>query len=268
MSAAKVTRFVAIGDSQTEGLWDGDDSVGVKGYADRLAEMLDAHNSGLLYANLAVRGATISDVLTTQLNHALKLKPDLICACAGMNDVLRPGRSFDQALRDVDTMYERLADCGVSVLTTTFPAITGRFPTGRVQAARVVRLNALIRAASARHGFRLIELDKAASMHSPDTWSADRVHGSSIGHARFAAAAAETLKLPGSNHDWAKAPSFAGQPVFGTAPLTQLFLGHVVILPILVVAGPAWRLLRGRPLSAEKPKAKHSRLEPVSAHPS
>ena len=263
MPADHVTRFVAIGDSQTEGLWDGDDTVGVKGYADRLAEMLDAQHGGLLYANLAVRGATIGDVLTKQLDHALSMEPDLICACAGMNDVLRPSHSFDRALRDVDVMYDRLAESGVRVLTTTFPRIRGRFPTGRIQSARALRLNALIRAASQRHGFDLIELDEAASMQQADTWSSDRVHGSSTGHARFAAAAAETLNLPGSNHDWASATSEAGETVFGTAALTQLFIGHVVILPILTVAGPAWRLLRGRPLTVQEPRAKHSGLGPV-----
>ena len=39
----RYSRYVAIGDSQTEGLWDGDDSVGLRGFADRLAEIVDAH---------------------------------------------------------------------------------------------------------------------------------------------------------------------------------------------------------------------------------
>lgn len=259
------TRFVAIGDSQTEGLWDGDDTVGVKGYADRLAVMIDAQCPGLLYANLAVRGAVIDDVLTKQLDHALSMDPDLVCACAGMNDVLRPGRSFDRALRDVTFMYERLAESGVTVLTTTFPAIGDRFVTGRMQAARTERLNAVIRAAVQRYGFTLIELDKAASMRLLDTWSPDRMHGSSTGHTRFAAAAAEALNLPGSNHDWADAGTETDEPVFGTGLLTQLYLGYFVILPLLAVAGPPWRLLRGRPLRAEEPKPKHSQLGPISA---
>ena len=163
-------------------------------------------------------------------------------------------------------MYERLADSGVTVLTTTFPDIRGRFPTGRIQTARLVRLNTLIRAAAVRHRFRLIELDKAASMRRLDAWSPDRMHGSSIGHTRFAAAAAEILNLPGSNHDWAHADSGADIPVFCTAPLTQLFLGHLVILPAVLVGGPVWRLLRGRrPLKVQEPKPKHSQLEPVTA---
>ena len=46
-------------------------------------------------------------------------------------------------------------------------------------------------------------------MTQPDTWSDDRVHGSTKGHILFAAAAAEALNLPGSNHDWATGRSEA-----------------------------------------------------------
>lgn len=53
----RYTRYVAIGDSQTEGLWDGDDSGGLIGFADRLAALVDTHHPGLAYANLAVRGS-------------------------------------------------------------------------------------------------------------------------------------------------------------------------------------------------------------------
>ena len=77
------TRYVAIGDSQTEGLWDGDDSVGILGFADRLAAMLDALHPGLQYANLAVRGRRIRDVLDEQLPVALAMQPDLITSSPG-----------------------------------------------------------------------------------------------------------------------------------------------------------------------------------------
>ncbi|MYT23890.1 SGNH/GDSL hydrolase family protein, partial [Streptomyces sp. SID7760] len=45
-------RYVALGDSQTEGLGDGDDATGLRGLADRLAEQLAVHSPGLAYANL------------------------------------------------------------------------------------------------------------------------------------------------------------------------------------------------------------------------
>jgi lysophospholipase L1-like esterase len=104
MSDAGYTRYVAIGDSQTEGLWDGDDSfvlgVGLTGFADRLAVLIDSLYPGLKYANLAIRGKRVRDVLRDQLPQALAMQPDLITVCAGMNDVTRPD---DRLVRHLPT---------------------------------------------------------------------------------------------------------------------------------------------------------------------
>src|ERR1700739_2810529 len=101
------SRFVAIGDSQTEGLWDGDDTVGVLGFADRLAVMLDSLYPGLQYANLAIRGKLVADVLREQVPEALAMQPDLIHVCMGMNAVIQPGRSFARALADLAHAHSR-----------------------------------------------------------------------------------------------------------------------------------------------------------------
>ena len=165
--------------------------------------MLDALHPGLRYANLAIRGRRIRDVLDDQLPRALAMRPDLISVCVGMNDITRPGLLFDRALADLDLMHQRLAQSGATVLTTTFPDIGQIVPIGRILTSRMLRTNEAIATASEHYGFRLVDLYGAASMTQPDVWSGDRVHGSTKGHMLFAAAAAEALDLPGSSHDWA-----------------------------------------------------------------
>jgi lysophospholipase L1-like esterase len=204
MADGVYTRYVALGDSQTEGLWDGDDSDGMVGFADRLAAVLDALHPGLQYANLAIRGRRIRDVLDDQLPRALAMRPDLITVCVGMNDITRPGLLFDRALADMALLHERLAQSGATVVTTTFPDIARIVPVGRILTSRMLRMNNGIATAADRYGFRLVDLYHAPSMSQPDTWSDDRVHGSTKGHILFAAAAAEALNLPSSNHDWAQ----------------------------------------------------------------
>ena len=49
-------RYVAIGDSSTEGLQDPDGAGGYRGWANRLAERVAQAQGGLLYSNLGVRG--------------------------------------------------------------------------------------------------------------------------------------------------------------------------------------------------------------------
>jgi lysophospholipase L1-like esterase len=233
------SRYVAIGDSQTEGLWDGDDTTGVYGFADRLAVMLDTLQPGVAYANLAVRSRRIRDVLDDQLPAALAMEPDLITTCIGMNDVTRPGRSFDRALADLDYLHDRLAESGATIVTTTFPDLARILPVGRLIAGRVVEINHVIRTAAARHAFRLVDLYGAPSMTDPDTWSTDRVHGSPRGHALFAAAAAEALGLPGSNHDWAHARPDVVLPGFRSRFYSQALWAQNLLMPWM------WRHFRG-----------------------
>ena len=224
-------RYVALGDSQTEGLWDGNDSEGIVGFADRLAAELDALHPGLHYANLAIRGRRIRDVLDDQLPRALAMRPDLISVCVGMNDITRPGRLFDRALADLDLLHERLAQSGATVLTTTFPDIGQIVPIGRILTTRMLRTNEAIATASEHYGFRLVDLYGAASMTQPDVWSGDRVHGSTKGHLLFAAAAAEALDLPGSSHDWAEASRTATKPTLRSRAYSQVLWTKNMLAP-------------------------------------
>ena len=237
---AGFARYVALGDSQTEGLWDGDDDTGLFGFADRLALMLSAGNPGLRYANLAVRGNQIRDVLVDQLPRALPMRPDLVTVCIGMNDVTRPGPGFDGALARLDQLHRELARSGATVVTTTFPDVARILPIGRVLNTRVLRINAEIRAAAQRYGFGLVDLFDAPSMTQPESWSVDRVHGSPRGHMLFAAAAAEALGLPGSSHDWAGADPSASAPSVRSQAYSQVLWTQNMLMPWL------WRHVRGR----------------------
>lgn len=229
------SRYVAIGDSQTEGLWDADADGALIGFADRLATLYP----GLRYANLAVRGRRIADVLQDQVPPALGMRPDLITVCVGMNDVTRPGRAFGAALADLDALYAELAASGATVVTTMFPDIAQILPVGRLLAGRVREINAVIEAAARRHGFGLVDLYHAASMREPDTWAADRVHGSPKGHRLFAAAAAEALRLPGGDHGWAAGGASGGNSSLRSRAWSQLSWTRHMLLPHL------WRHLRG-----------------------
>ncbi|OBG25272.1 SGNH/GDSL hydrolase family protein [Mycobacterium sp. 852002-51057_SCH5723018] len=252
------SRYVAIGDSQTEGLWDGDDAVGLLGFADRLAVLLDSLYPGLHYANLAIRGKLVADVLREQVPRALDMRPDLITVCVGMNDVIQPGRSFGRALTDLDEVHAALAESGATVVTTTFPNVAQFLPLGRLVSGRLARINDAIRTAADQHGFRLVDLYHAPSMRDLDTWDIDRVHASTKGHILFAEAAAEALDLPGSNHDWAVASGSPTRLSLRTRTYGQLRWTQQKFMPWV------WRRLRGKS-SADGRVPKRPRLAPLAA---
>ena len=91
-SSPRFARYVALGDSFTEGVGDHDPARpnGVRGWADRVAEVLGAHDPGFAYANLAIRGRKLAPILDEQLEPALALGPDLVTVYAGANDIMRP----------------------------------------------------------------------------------------------------------------------------------------------------------------------------------
>lgn len=195
-------RYVALGDSQSEGVGDGDDSTGLIGLADRLAARMAVSNPGLRYANLAVRGKLAGQVRTEQLAAAVDLRPDVATVIAGVNDLLRPG--FDPATvgEHLDAMFATLTGAGAVVATVTVPDITRVMPLARPLGARIAALNDTITDTAARYGVLVARTGDHAMGTDPRFWSWDRLHASPLGHQRIADALAEAIDLPGADDSW------------------------------------------------------------------
>ncbi|MGW4650925.1 SGNH/GDSL hydrolase family protein [Kitasatospora sp. NPDC004289] len=196
-------RYVALGDSQTEGVGDGDDTVGLRGWADRLAEQLAVLEPGFQYANLAVRGRLAGQVRAEQLGPALELKPDLATVVAGVNDLLRPGFDPARTAGELEAMFAALTEAGARVATVTFPDITRIVSLAKPLRPRILEINDHIRAAAARHGVVVAETALPEASTDPRMWAADRLHASPLGHRCIAEAVAQALDLPGSSGSWA-----------------------------------------------------------------
>jgi len=196
-------RYVAIGDSSTEGLDDPDGHGGYRGWANRLAERVAAAQGGLLYANLAVRGRKTGEILEQQLEPALAMRPDLATLFCGTNDVVSRRFDLDRVAADFDRMLAALVAAGATVLTFTMPELATVLPLARRIAPRLDALNQAMREAAARHGVRLVDFAAHPVAADPRLWSDDRLHANSAGHARIAAALAHALGLPGADGSWA-----------------------------------------------------------------
>ncbi|MCB5165785.1 SGNH/GDSL hydrolase family protein [Streptomyces bambusae] len=197
-------RYVALGDSQTEGLGDEDGTGRPRGWADRLAEELARQQPALAYANLAVRGRLAGEVRSGQLAPAVALRPDLATVVAGVNDMLRPRFDADETAGHLEAMFAALTGQGARVATVTFPDPAYISALARPLGSRVAALNTRIRAAAGRHGVAVAETADHPVVTDPRLWSRDRLHAGPIGHARIAAAVAEALGLPGSGDAWTR----------------------------------------------------------------
>jgi lysophospholipase L1-like esterase len=230
-------RFVALGDSLTEGIGDVGPDGTPTGWADRFAAALAAEQGELAYANLAIRGLTTAEVLATQLAPAVALRPDLVSAIVGMNDLIRPILDMPRLHSQLNALVGVLAATDAVVLTATLPNPGSVVPLPSVLqrrfAARVDRFNDLVREVSAEHGARCLDIAQYP-MDAPDLRCADRLHPSPYGHQRLAENFLHLLGVNGGN----PVTAHPGDPRAGS-PADLLWMAAAV--------GPwMWRQLTGR----------------------
>lgn len=193
-------RYVALGDSFTEGVGDDDPTLpnGVRGWADRFAAALDrAQGGGLMYANLAIRGRKLAPIVAEQIEPALALRPDLVTIYAGANDIMRPKVDLDAILAEYDRVVARLTDSGAQVVVFT-PADPGGARIYSLVRARFERYRDAVREIAGRHGATLVDYWNLTDYRDPRLWDTDRMHMSSAGHQRMAIAVLDAL---GVRHD-------------------------------------------------------------------
>lgn len=198
----RIERYVALGDSSTEGLDDPDGAGGYRGWSQRLAERISASQGGLHYANLAVRGLTTAHIRERQLNAALAMRPNLATLFCGTNDVTRVHFNATSVAADIVAMQGALVAAGATVLSFTLPDLTPVMPLARLIAPRIAALNRALSEASQSTGAILVDFAAHAVATDCRLWSDDRIHANSEGHTRIAEALAHVLGLPGSNLDW------------------------------------------------------------------
>jgi lysophospholipase L1-like esterase len=191
--------FVALGDSFTEGLHDElGDHGRHRGWADRVADQL-----GGRYANLAVRGRLLRQVVDEQLPVAVKLVeqlPDPSTALgsfhAGGNDALRPGTDLAALLTEYEDAVARLTATGARVLLLTVIQRDRRgVARGDALSRRFEQFNDAVRRVAAAHGAVLADLAAVPVLADTRTWHADRLHLNPEGHRRVAGAVLAALEL-------------------------------------------------------------------------
>jgi lysophospholipase L1-like esterase len=198
-------RYVAIGDSSTEGLEDPDGQGGYRGWADRLAQHIaDGQDEPLEYANLAIRGLKIREIRTRQLDDALAMRPDLLTVFGGVNDLLAPRCDFALIRAETVIMFGEARRAGCTVATFTMPDPAAINPLAANLRERVRRLNSIIRSEAEHFGVLLVDFEEYPVAEDPRLWFDDRLHGSPLGHTRVAAALAWRLGITGFDESWAE----------------------------------------------------------------
>lgn len=190
-------RMVSLGDSFTEGIGDPIPGTadGHRGWADRVAEVLGSQVDDFAYANLAVRGKLIAQIVADQVEPALALSPDLITFSAGGNDVIRPGGDPDAVAEQFEDAVVRLSSTGATLVV--FTGIDTLFtPVFRGIRGRVAIYNENIRAIADRHDCIVADQWALKEVQDMRFFDDDRLHLNALGHHEIARMVLRTLNVP------------------------------------------------------------------------
>ncbi|MFB6517276.1 SGNH/GDSL hydrolase family protein [Streptomyces sp. NPDC056401] len=211
--------YAALGDSFTEGVGDPGPGDTFLGWADRLAVLLadrreEQHehsgdsgesgesagsggsggSGGFRYANLAVRGRLLDQIVAEQVPRAKELAPDLVTFCAGGNDIIRPGSDPDDvAARYEAAVRDLTGSVGLVVITTGFD--TRDVPVLKHMRGKIATFSAHVRSIADRYECPVLDLWSLKSVQDRRAWDDDRLHLSPEGHTRVALRAAQVLGL-------------------------------------------------------------------------
>lgn len=207
-------KFVAIGDSFTEGVGDELPDGRVRGWADIAAQgWADATGHSIQYANLAIRGKLAWPIIEEQLEPALALKPTHLSFNGGGNDMLRPRTNVEHIADTFSRVLRRCDEQGVTVILLSGANPSGQLPMGALVQRRGDELSAAVLRRVANRP------DVIRALNWPDHelstgryWSDDRLHMNTAGHHRVAARVLHGLGFEPPAQWWAPAADGPGAP--------------------------------------------------------
>ncbi|MFG3039641.1 SGNH/GDSL hydrolase family protein [Streptomyces sp. NPDC048330] len=215
---ATYNSLVALGDSFTEGMSDLKPDGSYGGWADVLAGRLAARSDDFRYANLAVRGKLIGQIVEEQVGLAATMKADVVTLVGGLNDTLRPKVDMVRVRDLLTEAVERLTPaCGQLVLMRS-PGRNG--PVMERFRPRMEELFAHIDGLADRHGALVVDLYGAPSLGDPRMWDVDRLHLTGEGHRRVAEAVWQSLGLT-PEEDWRTPLPPSAQPGWASRRLAD-----------------------------------------------
>lgn len=180
-------RFVAIGDSFTEGIGDEVEGIALKSWVDHFVQLCV---NDIEYANFAKRGLVTREIRSQQLEKALTFNPDLVSLIAGANDVLKGRWNHYAYKEDMKCMIDTLSKTGADIMIANLPDFTVRLPFStekkQVLKEQLLEANEVILSLSREHKLHHIDFWNHQLVNDNTLWSKDFIHPNSKGYVKVA----------------------------------------------------------------------------------
>ncbi|MGE7888484.1 SGNH/GDSL hydrolase family protein [Bacillus cereus] len=180
-------RFVAIGDSFTEGIGDEVEGIALKSWVDHFVQLCE---NDIEYANFAKRGLVTKEIRSQQLEKALTFKPDLVSLIAGANDVLKGRWNHNVYKNDMEFMIDSLSKAGSDIIIANLPDFTVRLPFAaekkQVIKEQLLEANDVILSLSREYKLHHVDFWNHQLVNDNTLWSTDLIHPNSKGYVKVA----------------------------------------------------------------------------------
>ena len=237
------TRFIVLGDSFSEGMSDEIIDGKYRGWADRVADVLATQTPGFTYANLAIRGKLVHQVLDDQLPLALPLidgPNTLVSFHAGANDALRPNYNHNAVRTAYVRAVTKLVETGATIILFTVLEKNGNG--GKASAVweeRMSTFNKIVREVADKFNLLVMDASMDPESSNPNLLAFDRLHLNQLGHYRVAQAVLERIGAP-FDLGWK-------EPVVSPKKKPMIIRKAMTFLWFVTFALPwVWRRIRGR----------------------
>ncbi|MFC7308017.1 SGNH/GDSL hydrolase family protein [Streptomyces monticola] len=225
---ATYTSLVAVGDSFTEGMSDRLPDGSYRGWADLLAARMAGVQPGFRYANLAVRGKLIGQIVEEQVAPAAALRADVVTLVGGLNDTLRPKCDMGRVRALLTEAVERLAPSCKQLVLMRSPGRRG--PVLERFRPRMEELFGHVDELAARHGAVVVDLYGAEVLGDQRMWDVDRLHLTADGHRRVAEAVWQSLGYEPED-DWRTVLPPAVRPGFAARRIADARFAREHLVP-------------------------------------
>jgi lysophospholipase L1-like esterase len=229
LSTPPHTSLVAVGDSFTEGMSDLLPDGSYRGWADVLAHRMAARTPGFRYANLAVRGKLIQQIVDEQVPVAAAMGADVITLVGGLNDTLRPKCDMGRVRALLTEAVEQLAPACKQLVLMRSPGRQG--PVLERFRPRMEELFDVVDSLAERHGALVVDLYAAPSLGDPRLWDVDRLHLTAEGHRRVAEAVWQTLGHEPEDTAWHTPMPATLPPGWGARRVADARFARQYLLP-------------------------------------
>ncbi len=236
-------RFIVCGDSFSEGMSDEVINHNFRGWADRVADIISVNNPDFTYANLAIRGKLVKQVLDDQIPVAIKLvtgPKTLFSFHGGANNALRPRYKPEIVLVQYRQAVRMIAASGATIIL--FTVLERADNTGKAAdlwAERFSAFNNNVRAVGSEVGAIIIDVNEEKFFGDRQFLAFDRLHLNALGHDRIAQAVLEKIALPFDKKWRTLLPPAKPRPLIAQR-------AHSVMWFFIFVMPWIWRRVRGK----------------------